>query len=52
LRQVELPDPAAARPIERAHVIKLDDREAERVHAYGGAEAADPVAIAAENALA
>ena len=35
--QVELPEPSAARAVERAHVVDLGDREAEQVDAHGRA---------------
>src|SRR5688572_3198031 len=47
-RQIELPVPPALRTIEGPHIIELDDGVAERIDAYRGADAADPVAVAAE----
>src|SRR5688572_16273307 len=42
-RQVELPVPPALRTIERPHVIDLEYRVTERIHARRCADAADPV---------
>src|SRR5687767_9516556 len=47
-REVELPEPPAPGTIQRPHVIQLQNRVAERIQSQGGADAAHPVAAAAE----
>src|SRR5687768_12447164 len=48
--EIELPEPAATRPIERTHVVDLRHREAEHVDAHRDADTDDRLSIAGTKA--